>query len=321
VTSESVEERGQGLPPPEDTSLPLFAYGAFRPGELAHDQLEGHVRQARPAVLTGYELRLRDGLPALAISEEPFSDARGDLLQLDEKGYEVVRRYEPRAHFKWVVEWVDVDGQPVKANLLVAKRPNQGSEPEPLHEWRGRFDPLFGEGLAAIGEAATQAVRRPAINTFQPGFWHDFIELQGLYLTTWTVAERLAAMRFGPNANPNGRISNLDKWPAVQHAVAEAHPPFITVVSAQDPDDRMASNKKPFGTWYQARSNMSHRGKGAMTDVALITKALIGLHDTLRILLASQLPELDRVWSSLEVPGARLKSPWIIGSTNKTHAS
>ena len=46
--------------------------------------------------------------------------------------------------------------------------------------------------------------------------------------------------------------------------------------------------------WYQVRSNLTHRGKaGGFHDFELLEKALVGLHDAMRHLLAKQLPLSD----------------------------
>ena len=45
--------------------------------------------------------------------------------------------------------------------------------------------------------------------------------------------------------------------------------------------------------FYQVRSNLSHRGKGAFRDVQLVLKAVTELQEAMRILLDRQRPGVD----------------------------
>lgn len=57
------EDQGQRCTAPQDISGLFFAYGIFRPGELAFFQIREFLQEvSNPAYATG-SLRLRDGLP------------------------------------------------------------------------------------------------------------------------------------------------------------------------------------------------------------------------------------------------------------------
>jgi hypothetical protein len=59
--------------------------------------------------------------------------------------------------------------------------------------------------------------------------------------------------------------------------------------------------------FYQVRSNLSHRGKGAWKDSVLLLKATVWLHDAMRSLLREQLPELADWWAH------RSAEEWLLG--------
>lgn len=306
---------GVGLPP--DPALPLLVYGAFRPGELAHRLLDGHLQSPPlPAVVEGCELRLRDGLPLLVTPAR--GSVHGDVLHLEPRGYEVVADYEPEDLYRWVERPLDarVGDDVVRVNALRGYKPDRGVDPEPVSEWAGHQDPLFGHGMAALGEQALSAVRRAHIGAPQElEFWARFIRLQGLYLTAWTVAERVSTLAFGPEMGPMARVKGLDDWKASTEAIEEAQPPSVQVLDSRDPEALKRSEKHGFfSTWYESRSNLSHRGKAAMNDAQLVRASLIGLHDTLRVLLGNQIPGLAQVWRDGQSARRRqqLHEPWLL---------
>lgn len=49
---------------PRHVEFPFFAYGAFRPGQLAFQRLKAFVLREEVASVSG-QLRIRDGLPIL----------------------------------------------------------------------------------------------------------------------------------------------------------------------------------------------------------------------------------------------------------------
>jgi hypothetical protein len=82
------------------------------------------------------------------------------------------------------------------------------------------------------------------------------------------------------------------------------------VFDSRDADQRYhAPGRKSFDAWYQVRSNLTHRGKaGGFHDFELVEKALVGLHDAMRHLLAKQLPFSDAKRVAF-VSGDRLLRP------------
>ena len=68
---------------PQDLNLPFFAYGAFKPGELAHPQIGEYLSsKPYPVSAKGY-LRVRDGLPLF--DPNGSGNVRGFLLNFSPK--------------------------------------------------------------------------------------------------------------------------------------------------------------------------------------------------------------------------------------------
>lgn len=282
---------------------PLFVYGSLKPGELAFPQVEPFVEAAVDVELAGHRLRSRDGLPLLV---ESGDGVLGALLVFDDvtSGYATVRRFEPSRHYRWAPRGVEltVFGSPLRANALLGIRPDTGAEQEHLSAWSCADDPVFVRGLPIAASLALPWLQPSAS---LDGLFH----LQSAYLLLWSVVERLTALRFGPVAPPMQRLRllSLDQQWATWFRAAEVPMGERRVVDSRDPADKV--RLKPDGSnawsyWYQVRSNLSHRGKGAHRDVRIVADAFIDVHDVLRAMLLSLLPRIAERWDEVE-PGNR----------------
>ncbi|SBT40340.1 hypothetical protein [Micromonospora narathiwatensis] len=286
------------LPPPQDRDLPLFVYGSLKPGELAFGLIEPFVNGTRPieATVAGL-IRLRDGLPLFDPSAT--GRVRGFLLFFSaskaDEAWNIVADFEPGTQYSWeTTEAVTEDGRSVMANVLAGAKLQHGVSGDPVPEWSAGHDPVLGEGLAEarrlVLEAAPQGVRAQPDG---PEFWRQFFRLQASYLLLWSVVERYTALRYGPALEPGPRVRRLGDDPAFQAALKTVGAKHGSVVDSRDPTDTI--KLRPDGTggaryYYQVRSNLSHRGKGAFRDARLVLKAVVELHDAMLVLLAQHVP-------------------------------
>lgn len=49
---------------PNNTELAFFAYGIFKPGQLAYSKIKNHINEKNNIELN-YQMKLRDGVPIL----------------------------------------------------------------------------------------------------------------------------------------------------------------------------------------------------------------------------------------------------------------
>lgn len=59
MTYDDNENRTLDMP---DIALPFFAYGIFKPGQLAHSKIRNHVEKTEDAEIN-YGMRIREGCP------------------------------------------------------------------------------------------------------------------------------------------------------------------------------------------------------------------------------------------------------------------
>jgi hypothetical protein len=294
------------LPSPPDPGLPLFAYGLLQPGELAHSLLQPFLASSDPATAPGV-LLVRDGLPLFDVRAS--NSVSGHLLFFkDHSAWKVVTDFEPKEQYKWgIVEASGDKTQHVRANVLIGRRPDAGVPDEHFTRWSARLDPVFVEGLHAVHQLVLDtAPDGVAAQPDRPELWQQFFRLQATYLLLWSIVERYTALRFGPSVDPTTRIKNLDGDPAFNRAVIAAGVQPDEVVDARDPARRIRLGPDGDGAakyFYQIRSNLSHRGTSAFKDGVLVHKAVVGLHDAMRSLLAEQLPDLKEAWSRQDPDG------------------
>ncbi|MCA0253336.1 MAG: gamma-glutamylcyclotransferase [Actinobacteria bacterium] len=296
----------QLLPPPEDTTLPLFVYGNLKCGELGHGRIDRLVDHLFPTSVEGV-LWERDGMPLLTLRDEGL--IAGELIWFkSDDGYRNVINFEPATHYRWArVACTGQAGQ--LANVLVA-----GASLEPardggdrLHEpWTTTRDPLFRYGLPAVATA----VRADGLVPFRtlgndPNEWQRFFRLQSAYMLTCSILERLT-LRVVPGKLDKvaASITALGRQKDFKNAVEQVGlQNWHRGVGRADRPTEAAplENRSDFATWaYQVRSNIAHQGKSAWQEAELVRTTLIDLHDVLRIYLLEKMPGFEQSWSEAD---------------------
>lgn len=200
---------------PQRVELPFFAYGAFKPGELAFTQIENYLKQQpEPGSVSG-SLMVRDGLPLF--NNKGGGNVEGFLFEFEKKkslsAYETISKFEPKDIYFW--KKMQLSTPKVSANILVGKLLNRG-RPHDLEEniWSFRMDPVFEHGLSVVEEIARQFGGSP-FESAPPDFfdWPRFFKLQMAYLLLWSAIERFSSFAYGPSLNPEQKVKALNNDP------------------------------------------------------------------------------------------------------------
>ena len=286
--------RPEALDPPRRTDLPYFAYGLFKPGELAHWQVEPLLDGHPLPVLVPGTLFVRDGLPLLKLGGA--ATISGYVLFFRGKraaeAYAKISAFEPRKHYRWDEVQLEVTGQ--VANVLVGRRPELGSALIKTEEWTVRQDPVLAEGLAAVGKVSDLHGRDEFASVPEQGLdWARLFKLQMAYLFLWTVIERYTALAYGPALNPSARIRCLGEDAAFERALQEVVTRRHEVYDSRNPGGRSVLDPdRPVSTakyYYAVRSNLSHRGKSAWQDGETTRQSLNELLAVMRTVLQESL--------------------------------
>jgi hypothetical protein len=136
---------------PDDSTLPLFTYGLFRPGQIGYGRISAFVERTEDGWTAEGVLRERDGLPLLA---EGNNDVTGSLVQFKPQSvvaaYTTINSIEPDRLYRWDTADVQRQGHKVRANLHMGRNPDAGSNQAEYQIWEGKKEPLFTAALDVI---------------------------------------------------------------------------------------------------------------------------------------------------------------------------
>lgn len=276
---------------PPNIDLPFFAYGLFRPGQLAFFQLREFVSNVTDPTQVAGRLRLRDGLPAIypTRNDELVKGALVTFLPGQAAAaYDRISALEPDKYYRW--DEAQVDGKPV--NVLVGQPPEKGSKSYEEANWNGWTDPLFTAALDVVEETLNS----------QEFDWNlkPLFRLQMAYLLLWSAIERYVSLRYHLGDSVIGKVAQLAHESAFAQGLQRHVKSRREVYRADRPREKEVldpgSPKKAVLYYYQVRSNITHRGKGAVQDYELLEKSLNELLPIFRDVLKAA--EIDAGFSS-----------------------
>ncbi len=286
---------------PNNINLPYFAYGLFKPGELAYPKIKNFVEGA-PKKFTVDQCRLwvRDGLPIIDLKTD--GQVVGYELNFREQNYEIA--YNIVSNFvsipgKRLYEWGDFNlcdnnmNLLSKMNVLTWQKPPKTSIDIDIKEWSAKNDPLFTKALDNIKRTINLLAQIPFVG--DPFEWDRFFELQKAYKLLWSAIERYCSFAYGPLLNSSERRRELAQSKPFRNAlkkVLRKHHYFqrVHVIhDYQNPDKwKKLHPQKPLysiGYYYLVRCNLAHQGKSERSDGEIIRRSLIELFEIFRIIL------------------------------------
>ena len=178
---------------PQNINLPFFAYGIFKPGELAFYRIKEFVKNHSQITVNG-NLKIRDGLPLF--DKDGMWEVKGYLLYFNENSYEESYRriiqIEPDAHYRWHTIPI-IEGNNEEANILIGRSPNRGSQQSDESFFNGKNDPLFNEAFELIEQIIndTSEIEKHFHNDYK-----EFFNLQMAYLLLWSIIEKYVSFRY-----------------------------------------------------------------------------------------------------------------------------
>lgn len=280
---------------PNDISLPFFAYGAFKPGQLAFGQLREFLSEKPVPALASGSLKIRDGLPLF--KPEHDGSVQGYVLtfraQSFLEAYEIICRFEPKSIYSWEESLLS-SPPTTTVNLLVGRKMMRG-RPNDLEtgSWSFQDDPVFKYGLPVIKETAETLASHPFESSPPEEFdWSRFFRLQMAYLLLWSAIERFSTFAYGPTLSPLAKVKKLGCDPRFLAAFKQrVSGPEQRISDSRDPGrgERLSVDNPEEAAeyYYQVRSNLSHRGKGAWSDGEIVRDALNDLFAIFNDILAS----------------------------------
>lgn len=279
------------LETPSDPSLPFFAYGLFKPGELAYPQIREFVDFKTEGELPKAHF-VRDGLALL--HRELTGRTKGSVLQFKtdtcQAAYEKIAAFEPWTQYTWGTAKVEMSDGTVLVNVLFGKSPKSGSDHgDAMNQpWSGRHDPLFFSGVEVVQETLEKA------GEFSMNLKPTLL-IQSAYLLLFSIIERFASHSCSlRKQDPVDKLKTLAKSPEFASALK-------AVVRKEDADGRKVRRSwdgahdnvnldpekpvKSMDYYYQVRCTATHAGKSGLKDHEILrtcTRELIDIFTRVR---------------------------------------
>ena len=265
------EEKYLGFPP-AGCSLPFFAYGVFKPGQLAHHRIKKYMSREPKLCSVEHTLYERDGIP-FASENDTNSKTEGYVIYFKEDcqelAYDVIRKTESSKFYHWKT----TQSKYGEVNILFGKKPSR-STPSQIKEgiYDGNYDVFFSKAMNLI---SSEMKKYKHDSSFE-----NFFKLQRNYLLLWTCIERYTSLKYGENSKRfnNHKLAEEKIFEdSLKYYVKEERKIF----NSQTLEYEKLNPKNPFKSidyYYTMRSNVAHRGKSVSDiDEEKLRKSLVEL--------------------------------------------
>lgn len=252
-----------------DLERPFFAYGIFKPGQIAYSKIKDLVDN-RKETSVNYLMKLRDGVPILISKGNERYNTKGYLFYFNdsEKAYKTICQTISPSLYRWGT--VEIEGE--KANVLFGLKPDSGSnsieDSLEREKYDGRKDPLFREGIQLI---------KDNLENEDYGWERGFFKLQMNYMLLWSAIDRYCKLKYNKESEHANRME-LANEKIFRDALdsIDVTPEYRPIFSTDDLVKRefdVEKEKYCMNYYYTLRCNIVHRGKTSSRDVHLLRKA------------------------------------------------
>lgn len=266
---------------PYDISLPFFAYGVLKPGEIAYSRIKDLIYE-KNEVCVKYSMKHRDGVPILLSKERDLEETCGYIFYFNdgEEAYETIRETISGNLYRWGT--IDIGAE--KVNVLFGRKPLNGSDsiesPSDRKSYSGRKDPLFKEGIELVKENLKSGIFRE-----EKGFFN----LQMNYMLLWSAIDRYCKLRYYRKKEHESR-EELSKERVFREALnkyagGKHYRALYTTDDLSRKEFDLSNPKYCLNYYYTLRCNIVHRGKSSFKDIDLLMDATKDLLNIFKYML------------------------------------
>ncbi len=261
---------GYCLKEPNNKKLPFFAYGFYKPDQIAFHSIKDYVSSVEKVKIKK-SVGFINGIPVL---DEGYNDMTGWIIRFknnsEHTAYEIIGNCKRIEFYEW--EELTVGNE--KVNVLGPFKNNikpfiTGHTQD--YDWKN--DDSLKRSMKYLKKNIPKNVQ-----IFYRYSDVEFLELQTLYLLLWSVIDRFTNLRYGFNVTDN--ITELAKENYFKNALKNNFKQKSTVFSVQNLKSFTLDPKKPVCSikyYYTFRNNIIHNGKDSKADAEKLHKALLGL--------------------------------------------
>jgi len=253
-------------------SLPFFAYGVFKPGQLAYSRIKDFVDGKPIRCSVEHTLYERDGIP-FASENDTNSKTEGYVIHFKEDcrelAYDMIRKTESAKFYRWKTTETKFG----EVNILFGKKPSR-STPSQVKggSYNGSEDVFFTKAMNLISSEMKKY-------KYDSSFG-NFFKLQRNYLLLWTCIERYTSLKYGENSK---RFNNhkLAEEKIFEDSLKYYVKDVRKIFNSQTLEYDKLDPENPFKSidyYYTMRSNVAHRGKSVSDiDEEKLRKSLVEL--------------------------------------------
>lgn len=270
--------------PPNDENIkkPFFAYGIFKPGQIAFPKIEKYVWKCEPNEIPR-KMLIRDGVPIIDNKESLLQITKGYKIYFNneecESAYMEISKTEPYQLYEWDV--IDINGE--ECNILIGKDSKLGSH-QYLDDY-GKYVDCFDGKKDPYFDNLVEFIRDELKNEKFPRETR-FYKLQMYYMLLWSTIDRYCSLKYGAYNDQWELRSRLadDKVfiESLNECLDKRDLGRDRVVFSTNLKKFYLSSKNPWfaiNYYYAIRCNVVHRGKLRMSEEAIIETALYELLD------------------------------------------
>ena len=259
------------LKPTVNKKLPFFAYGTFKPGQLAYSRINDCVKNKCECEIN-YKMLMRDGVPLITPTNDgSHFKTKGYLIYFtDERAYKAYKIIS-NTHNKNLYKWEEIKVGETKANVLMGVDSYSGSYSirGNVGNYEGQNDPYFKNAIEVVEKELND------VDKIEDDI-DIFFKLQMAYLLLWTVIERYCSLKY----NCKGIV---DKWRELSNEDVfkdsfKEHVKSKRYVYSNDYLKKCklypGKSSISFYYYYTIRCNTVHRGKDGLIDNEIIKQSL-----------------------------------------------
>lgn len=286
---------------PDDTSLPFFDYGIFKPGQLAYPKIKDHVnKQDIKSVEINYRMKIRDGIPILTNGQNDNYKTKGFIMTFKnrQKAYKIISNTFFENFYEW--KTLKINGDDV--NVLFGKNIRRGSDTilneEDKENYDGKNDPFFNEALDMVEKYLNRNKEKKIeidskkylkIKIKQDGKLknnqshnkiNDFFELQKNYMLLWSSIERYTNIKYNEATKKrnNKRFSEEKAFrDGMNKNKSKSHKAVFSTNDLKKYVFYPTDSYKTINYYYAFRCNVVHRGKASYNDYRMLETATMEL--------------------------------------------
>lgn len=241
-----------------DITLPFFAYGIFKPRQIAYSRIEPYIKKPVVKEAIRHDLYLRDGIPFIKQDVTKYLSTRGYLFEFNnetdaKKAYGKIGKTISQKLYIWGV--IPIAGKP--ANVLFGRKPSKSNPIRLSYSYEGANDPYFNEVLELIYDETKDKSTIKDI--------YDYFDVLKNYILLWAAIERYTSLRYGKSQSIDSNNNNLANEKIFQESLKSTIGDKRRTVFRTDTLEphylKVEDPKESISYYYTIRCNIIHRGK------------------------------------------------------------